>query len=61
MAVQNINQLAWENTMKTMDLCFEDWEDKMQKSGKREVKVESVVQLTLKVSKSRAVLIITDS
>lgn len=35
--------------MKTMELCFEDWESKMRQSGKREIKVESVVRLTLKV------------
>lgn len=47
---QNINHLAWENTMKTMELCFEDWQSKMRRSGRREVKIDSVVQLTLKVS-----------
>ena len=54
-AYQNINQLAWENTMKTMDLCFDDWQNKMRQSGTREVKVDSVVQLTLKVGQMDAV------
>ena len=35
--------------MKTMDLCFEDWQNKMRQSGQREVRIDSVVQLTLKV------------
>lgn len=35
--------------MKTMDLCFEDWQNKMRQLGQREVRIDSVVQLTLKV------------
>lgn len=48
--VQNINVLAWQNTMKTLDLCFEDWRSQMESSGQRKVRTSNVVQLTLKVS-----------
>lgn len=46
---QNMNHLAWENTMRTLDLCFESWEEEIKASGKREVRSDKIVQLTLKV------------
>ena len=49
-----MNHLAWENTMKTLDLCFESWEEEMKASGKREIRADKVVQLTLKVRTSLA-------
>lgn len=36
--------------MKTLGLCFEDWEDRMSKRGERQVSVDNVVQLTLKLA-----------
>jgi hypothetical protein len=43
--------VAWNETLLTMDLCFDDWEEQMKKrkDGKREVTVDSIVSLTLKV------------
>lgn len=40
--------------MKTLDACFEDWEERMRKAGVREVRVDSIVQLTLKVGRAPA-------
>lgn len=48
--LENMNHLAWENTMKTLDLCFESWDEEMKASGKREVRSDKIVQLTLKLA-----------
>jgi hypothetical protein len=35
--------------MKTVELCLEDWQERMNKTGKRQVEVDSAANLTLKV------------
>jgi cytochrome P450 len=48
--LENINELAWEHSMKTLDSCFEEWQLEMRRTGQREVKVQSIVFLTLKMA-----------
>ena len=48
--LENINQLAWKHSTKTLECCFEEWDGSMQQSGRREIGVESIVKLTLKIA-----------
>ena len=48
--LENIDQLAFTHTMRTLDSCFEDWAYKLQKTGERHVKIENVADLMLKMA-----------
>ena len=52
LCLQTTNKGAWDETMKTMDACFEDWDVQRSASGSQDVVVDSLVKLTLKVGDS---------
>lgn len=45
-----LNKRAWDETIRTMDLCLEDWDTKMKSSGHSQMEVPNITALMLKVS-----------